>query len=139
MTYVLDASIALKWELPEPDSGKAIRLRDDLRNGVHLFIAPDSFILEVAHGLAKAERQGRIPDAEKLWLDAMITCPKLYPFQPLILRAVQIARQAHIGVYDCLYVALGEREGCQVVTADNRLIRNLQPTFPFLTSLDSWP
>jgi hypothetical protein len=29
MKYVLDSSVALKWVLPEADSGKAIRLRDD--------------------------------------------------------------------------------------------------------------
>ncbi len=29
MKYVLDSSVALKWVLPEPDSGKAIRLRDE--------------------------------------------------------------------------------------------------------------
>jgi predicted nucleic acid-binding protein len=139
MRYALDASVALKWELPEPDSSNANRLRDDFRNRVHDLIVPDSFILEVAHGLAKAERQGRIPDAEKLWLDVMTTCPDLHPFQPLMLRAVQISRQARIGVYDCLYVALAEREGCELVTADDRLIRSLQPTFPFLTSLDSLP
>jgi predicted nucleic acid-binding protein len=139
MRYVLDASVALKWELPEPDSDKANRLRDDFRNQVHELIAPDSFVLEVAHGLAKAERQGRIPDAEVLWLDAMTTCPDLHPFQPLMLHAVEIARQARISVYDCLYIALAEREKCQLVTADDRLVRSLQPTFPFIISLDSLP
>jgi len=137
MRYALDASVALKWELPEPDSDKANQLRDDFRNGVHELIAPDSFILEVAHGLAKAERQGRIADAEQLWLDAMTTCPDLHPFQPLMLRAVQTARQARIGVYDCLYIALAEREGCELVTADDRLVRTLQRTYPFITSLAS--
>ena len=54
-----------------------------------------------------------------------------------MLRAVQMARQARIGVYDCLYVALAEQEGCELVTADDRLVRTLQPTFPFITSLAS--
>ena len=31
-------------------------------------------------------------------------------------------------MYDCLYVALAEREGCELVTADVRLINSLQPT-----------
>jgi hypothetical protein len=29
MKYVLDSSVALKWVLPEVDSQKAIRLRDE--------------------------------------------------------------------------------------------------------------
>ena len=139
MRYALDASVALKWELPEPDSDKANQLRDDFRNRVHDLIAPDTFILEIAHGLTKAERQGRISDAEKLWLDAMTTCPDLHSFQSLMLRAVQMARLARIGVYDCLYVALAEREGCDLVTADDRLVRSLQPIFPFISPLASLP
>jgi predicted nucleic acid-binding protein len=31
----------------------------------------------------------------------------------------------HVGVYDCLYVALAEREKCDLVTADEKLVRNL--------------
>lgn len=139
MRYVLDASVGLKWELPEPDSDKSGRLRDGFRNGVHELIAPESFTLEIAHGLTKAERQGRISDATALWLDAMTTCPDLFPFAPLMYRALQIAKQARIGVYDCLYVALAEREGCELVTADDRLVRALQPTFPFITSLSTFP
>jgi hypothetical protein len=35
MKYVLDASVALKWELPESDSGKALALRDDFVRKIH--------------------------------------------------------------------------------------------------------
>jgi hypothetical protein len=43
MTYVLDACVALKWVLVEPDSAKARQLRDEFRNAIHELIAPDSF------------------------------------------------------------------------------------------------
>jgi hypothetical protein len=35
MKYVIDASTAFQWEVPEPDSLKAIQLREDYRNGIH--------------------------------------------------------------------------------------------------------
>ena len=35
------------------------------------------------------------------------------------LRAFVLASQARIGVYDCLYVVLAEREGCEFLTADD--------------------
>ncbi len=44
-----------------------------------------------------------------------------------------------VGVYDCLYVALAERERCELVTADTRLLANLKPTFPFIIDLASLP
>ena len=39
MRYILDASVAYKWEVPEPDSDKAVRLRDAFRAGIHELIA----------------------------------------------------------------------------------------------------
>jgi hypothetical protein len=35
MRYVLDSRVALKWVLPEADSAKAIRLRNEYINGLH--------------------------------------------------------------------------------------------------------
>jgi hypothetical protein len=43
VTYIIDSSVALKWVLPETDSGKAIRLRDDYSNGIEALLAPDIF------------------------------------------------------------------------------------------------
>ena len=41
----------VKWVLTEPDSDKALRLRDDLRNSVHELLSPDIFTVEAAHAL----------------------------------------------------------------------------------------
>jgi hypothetical protein len=64
MKYVLDSNVALKWALPESDSGRAVRLRDEYRNGIHELVAPDIFPSEIANGLASAERQKRIQTGE---------------------------------------------------------------------------
>ena len=64
MKYVLDSSVALKWVLPEADSARAIRLRDEYQQGVHELLAPDIFTPEIANALASAERQGRIKTGE---------------------------------------------------------------------------
>ena len=44
-----------------------------------------------------------------------------------------------VGIYDCLYVALAEQAKCDLVTADNKLIKNLQTHFPFIRELASFP
>jgi predicted nucleic acid-binding protein len=141
MRYVLDASSGLKWVLPEPLADKARRLRDDYRNGVHELLAPDVFTIEVAHALARAERRKLIPvgDAAKLLADILTTAPQAHLHRPFLARALDIASQMHIGVYDCLYVALAEREGCEFITADDRLVHALQPHFPFIKALASFP
>ena len=139
MKYVLDASVGIKWVMNEVDSTEARHLRDDFRNQIHELIAPDSFPLEAAHALTKAGRRGIVTDPTKLWVELMLDSPQLFPSVPLLLRALGIASQAGIGVYDCLYVALAEREGCELVTADVRLINSLQPTHPFIVALASLP
>jgi predicted nucleic acid-binding protein len=52
---------------------------------------------------------------------------------------VDISSQTRSGLYDCLYVALAEREGCELVTDDQKLIANLKPLFPFIVPLASLP
>ena len=56
----------------------------------------------------------------------MTTCPVLIPYLPLASRACAIATKARIAIYDCLYVALAEQEKCELATADDRLVYNLQ-------------
>jgi predicted nucleic acid-binding protein len=137
MKYVLDASVALKWVLLEKDSNKARALRDDFKAQVHDLLAPDIFPVECAHGLAKLERRKLIPVGQSvvLFADIMSTPPVLYPTLPLLARGLEIANSVRMGVYDCLYVALGERENCEVVTADLPLVKNLQSQFPFIKPL----
>ena len=51
MKYVRDASAALCWVLPRPNSGKALQLRADFQNAVHELIAPSLFSGEAASAL----------------------------------------------------------------------------------------
>jgi predicted nucleic acid-binding protein len=63
----------------------------------------------------------------------------LHPYRPLLPRAVVISSAMRCGVYDCLYVALAEREGCELITADDKLVKNLGAQLPFIVSLASMP
>ena len=45
--------------------------------------------------------------------------------QTLLPRAIEISVQVRHGVYDCLYVALAEREACNLLTADTKVLFNL--------------
>jgi predicted nucleic acid-binding protein len=141
MKYVLDCSVALKWVLPEADSHKAIRLRDEYMNGVHELHAPDIFTSEIANGLASAERQVRIRTGESVifFHDILRAAPVLHPTLPLLLRAMAISIAARRGVYDCIYLALAEAESCEFITADDQFARSMRPTYPFIVSLAALP
>jgi predicted nucleic acid-binding protein len=141
MRYVLDASVAHCWVIPRPLTPKALRLRDDYQNAVQELIAPSIFPFDSASGLTKAERQKIVPvgQARPMLADILRTRPVLYRSGPFLYRATDISSQTRSGLYDCLYVALAEREGCELVTADDKLVNNLRPQFPFIVHLSSLP
>ena len=141
MKKVLDSSVGFKWVVPEADSDKAVRLRDDYRNGAVELLSPDVFPIEVAHALTRAERQGRISPAQGALAlaDVLALLPQLHDSLTLLPRAYEISSRMRVGVYDCLYVALAEREACEFVTADDRLVRTLQPHLPFIRALATLP
>jgi predicted nucleic acid-binding protein len=141
MIYVLDSSVALKWVLPEVDSAKALRVLDDYNQSIHRLLAPQDFLSEVANGLATAERHGRIKLGESaaFFLDVVRQAPNLHPSSPLLVRAMEISVSNRQAVYDCIYVALAEKEGCELLTADDAMVRRLKPRFPFVVRLSDLP
>ena len=141
MNYVIDASTAFKWVVAEADTPKAIRLRDEFRNGIHVLFAPDLFPTEIGNVLLMAERRNRIkPGQGSLFLaDVFQTLPLIRRGLFLLPRAYEIAYQYQATVYDCLYVALAEHEACEFIAADDKLVRKLQSAFPFVISLSSLP
>jgi len=128
MKYVLDASVAVKWTLPEADSASALALLDDIDAGLIDAIAPNTFPVEVAHALTKAERRGVIPLGKAVLglTVVMASSVALYESVPLLMRAMELASEKRIGVYDCLYIALAEEQDCELVTADARLVNAFQ-------------
>lgn len=139
MKYVLDSSVGLKTVLPEVDSSRAIALCRAFRLGAHELLAPDIFPVEAAHALAKAERRGLLAVGEASILLDDLPLPELHSSLALLPWAVDMASRARIGVYDCLYVALAEREHCEFVTADRKLKSSLQKHVPFIIDLASLP
>lgn len=141
MRYVFDASVAIKCILPEKDSPKAVRLLNAYRRAAHQLIAPDLFVVEIAHAITRAERRNIIQPTTglKRFTALMQARPLLHPFLPLMPRAFALSSAMRLDVYDCVYVALAEREGCEFVIADDRVVKNLHSAFPFVISLSSLP
>jgi predicted nucleic acid-binding protein len=65
--------------------------------------------------------------------------PVLIAHASLIARAIDISSRTRSGYYDGLYLALAEREGCPLITADQKSVNNLAPHFPFIVPLATLP
>lgn len=121
---VVDASVAIKWFIPEPLSFEARRILDDYQVGTRTLLAPDLINAEVGNivwkkqtfqGLAAADAKKVIDEFRKL---AILVTPTGDPLEDAYGLAVTHGRS----VYDSLYLALSIREGCQFVTADEKLV-----------------
>jgi predicted nucleic acid-binding protein len=141
MKSVVDASVGVKWILAEVDTDKAIRLWDAYRLGQHELIAPDWFLPEVANVLGKAAARSRITEAEarQAYADIVKDGPLLHQSTLLVDDAFELALKHQRAVYDCLYLALAIRENCDLVTADDAFVRQLQPVYGCLVALSSLP
>jgi predicted nucleic acid-binding protein len=116
-------------------------LRDEYAAGLHSLIAPDLFPSEISNGLVSAERQSRIgPGEASIFLhDLLLNAPTFYPTNPLLYRAMEIALSTRRAVYDCIYLALAEREACELVTSDDQFYRGLRGKYPFIVPLVAVP
>jgi predicted nucleic acid-binding protein len=119
--YVVDASVAITWLLGETNADIAERLFVNARLGLDELIAPEFFVAECGHALFRAERKKLIQPGEARQLLETLTTdlPRLVPTVHFTSRAG--------GIYDCLYMALAEREQVQLITADTKLVKATQP------------
>jgi len=123
---VVDASVVIKWFLPEVLAAEAVRLRD----GGQPLHAPDFLDVEVANIAWKRTRSGVMPRADG---DFIVSQLPLLPLTrhatgPLVLPAFDLADRTGRTVYDCLYLALAVQLSGQMVTADERFCNALAGT-----------
>jgi len=130
--YVLDASVVVKWFLPEPLSEAARRLRKaDLE--CH---SPDLLLLETCNALWKHVVRGKLEiSVAKEAVEALAAAPvSLWEASVLFANAFELALGTGRSVYDCTYLALAIRRDHPLVTADRRFYDAIQ-TSPFARHL----
>lgn len=126
--WVLDASVALKWVLPEPLAVEAGLLLAALESGAAQFHVPELWLAEVANALWVRTRSAapeRLTPAEAASIASEFAGLGLrrHSHGDLIPLAVALACDSGITVYDALYLALAIHEGVRLVTADDLLVR----------------
>ena len=122
---VLDASVVVDWVAPDSDpEGPARRLLDRFSAEAASIQAPRLLLSEVANALLTGIRRGRWDGAAA---DTSFVLLRSLPAQ-LQDETVDLARAYELSrrfdehpIYDMLYVAMAERLGEQLYTADSRL------------------
>lgn len=124
MRLVVDASVAVKWFLPEIHSRAAGRLL----NEAFELLAPDLIWSELGNVLWKRWRRGEL--AEPL-ASEILNDFKRYPL--IIFRSGhllgdvwRLAATLNRSFYDCVYLALAKTQKCPLVTADAKFFNALK-------------
>ena len=126
--FVVDASVAVKWYLPEQHGDCATRL---CRSGTVLE-APDLLHSEIGNVLSKRVRRGDLTrDEAGEIIFALSQMPiEIFPSRLLSAAALQIACETNLTVYDSLYLATAMLTGARLVTADRRVYQTSREAAP---------
>lgn len=120
MTFVLDASIAGTWCLPDETDALADAAFAGIASGGAW--VPALFWFEIRNLLLVNERRGRIDSGSiaqlLMRLDAM---PIEADHEPRSGDVLELARTHGLSVYDAAYLELAQRRALPLATADRRL------------------
>jgi predicted nucleic acid-binding protein len=138
---VVDTSLVLKWILNEPDSDKALALLTQWGNEQVEMFAPALLAYEAANILYQDVRKGKYTiDAARESLKDVVMKGIVFDFSAdldLSMRAVEFAHRFNLPAsYDSHYLALAEREECELWTADTRLLRAVKGQLNWIRTLD---
>jgi predicted nucleic acid-binding protein len=133
--FVLDASVAAKWYLPEKDEtlvGPARQLLGQYVRKDIEFIVPDIFWPEFGNIMWKAARVRRITPDRSLSGLALLKDLQIptHSSSDFLAEALQLALVHGRTFYDSLYVALAMRTNTNLITADERLANALAAHLP---------
>lgn len=126
MKYVVDASVAIKWYIPEIYEQEAAQLLQ----GNHVFHAPELIYPEFSNILWKKVWRDEVTTPEGQQIIAAFAAKKLIPHahQSLIQSAYTGAASTRQTVYDWTYLALAIALSCAFVTADEKFYQALEKT-----------
>jgi len=134
----VDASVAVKWVVPEELREQAIKLHNDsIREEIQMVAAPH-FLVEVTNALRKKVRSHGMPQAE-----AERTLANFLEFNVSLFREPRVHVEAlrlagrfdRPSIYDTHYIAVAAFLECDFWTDDVKLVNSLRGRLPFVRLL----
>lgn len=117
---VVDASVVVKWYIPEQCHSQARLLRDNYLNGRHELIAPTLLPFEVINALKYSGHyeSDQLVDAATTLPEYGITLVEFNEAGPI----AEIALELAITIYDAAYLALTLNTDRIIYTADTQFL-----------------
>lgn len=128
MSFVLDASVALLWLVPETNpagvdfAGVALKALKDSQA-----IVPSLFALEVANVIAKVESKGIVTEADSQRFITLLGRLNIVIDQATAVHALgdtlNLSRRYKLSAYDAAYLEMALRTGLPLATLDTNLAK----------------
>jgi predicted nucleic acid-binding protein len=106
VTFVVDASVVVKWVVEEAGTAASLALRRDNR-----LVAPDLVIAECANILWKKARRGELSGPQASMAARLLERSglELIPMRGFMADATNLALELSHPAYDCIYLAVAGR------------------------------
>lgn len=126
--YILDASVAAKWftRHDEADRDKAVALRALHQSGRCRLVVPEFSLLEILNAVRFSPRAEEVDAMSALGFLERLRLEVVPLDWELLRKATAIAWAYQIALYDAAYVALAERQGFPLLTADEVMVKKLR-------------
>jgi predicted nucleic acid-binding protein len=137
--FVFDASVLIKYLVPEAETPMLKRLMHLwLENDATIIRVPDLLFIECANILRKKAMRGEVdvPTVVERLRDLDDLSFSITSMHALMHRALELAYAHQISAYDASYVALADLYDVPLLTADQRLVRQLAETHYQLLSIE---
>lgn len=123
--FVLDTSISLAWFLDRPVPHFAVQVWNSLKQGSRA-VVPPLWILEMANGLATAERCGALTrsNIDRCLTDIEFLLATAVDFTASTIsvrQALSVASAFRLTAYDAVYLEASRREQLPLATLDRAL------------------
>jgi predicted nucleic acid-binding protein len=125
INVVIDASVAVKWFVPEDHSTDALRFLDPTFRPHAPALLPNEFA-QTLWKKVYLRHEVDVIDGREILRRFVATPIEVHVVDPLLQAAFDIALATGRMVYDSVYLALANSLGCRLVTADRKLFNALQ-------------
>jgi predicted nucleic acid-binding protein len=137
VVVVPDASVILKWALPsdgEPEFGKALVLRNAIRDELVRALVPSLWLFEVGNTIAR-----RFPQHAEDWLAALVKMGlEEAPMSSQLLgQVLELTERYEVSFYDAAYHATAVVYRGTFVTADDRYFGRVK-AHGAITTIGNW-
>jgi predicted nucleic acid-binding protein len=134
-SLVVDSSVTIRWFIKEMDyQSQALDVFSRILANEFQLFAPDLIYAEIGNIVWKLRRfQNLKPENAQKAIESFSAVNMTVISNGALLKdAYTIAIQYNRSVYDCLYIALAQREKCSFVTADEKLVNAVGSQLPVI-------